>query len=210
MSVVTETSIRFWRFLHHSLSSSSTITELPKAGFNLEKIGNDVKGAAIASFTALTIATNVLTNEPAQAYVDFPGTSSIVVSEKVIREGLYQDYEVDLVQEYDDARSTYKPAKETKSNKGMCLWSVQSKDKRSEEEDCKYNEASFYVWFFVFSGKYTSILAVLIVGSFVIPMAQYFWYVKDDDTTDRFFEEKGIKKTTAKAPEPAKKKGWFS
>jgi len=152
------------------------VPQLPKAGFNLEKIGNDVKGAAIASFTALTIATNVLTNEPAQAYVDFPGTSSIVVSEKVIREGLYQDYEVDLVQEYDDARSTYKPAKETKSNKG----------------------------------KYTSILAVLIVGSFVIPMAQYFWYVKDDDTTDRFFEEKGIKKTTAKAPEPAKKKGWFS
>ena len=125
LSVVTETSIRFWRFLHHSLSPSSTITELPKAGFNLEKIGNDVKGAAIASFTALTIATNVLTNEPAQAYVDFPGTSSIVVSEKVIREGLYQDYEVDLVQEYDDARSTYKPAKETKSNKGMCSVSTE-------------------------------------------------------------------------------------
>lgn len=96
-------------------------TERSKAGFNLEKIANDVKGAAIASFTALTIATNILsTNEPAQAYVDFPtGTSSVVISEKVVREGLYQDYEVDLVQQYDDARSTYKPAKETKSNKGL-------------------------------------------------------------------------------------------
>ncbi|EKU21656.1 hypothetical protein NGA_0347602 [Nannochloropsis gaditana CCMP526] len=28
--------------------------------------------------------------------------------------------------------------------------------------------------------KYVAILAVLLVGSCVIPMAQYFWYVKDD------------------------------
>lgn len=59
-------------------------------------------------------------------------------------------------------------------------------------------------------GKYTSILAVLIVGSFVIPMAQYFWYVKDDDTSDRFFEQKGIKTPATKAAEPPKKKGWFN
>ncbi|KAM3571449.1 hypothetical protein VYU27_006525 [Nannochloropsis oceanica] len=28
--------------------------------------------------------------------------------------------------------------------------------------------------------KYVAILAVLLIGSCVIPMAQYFWYVKDD------------------------------
>jgi hypothetical protein len=77
-------------------------------------------------------------------------------------------------------------------------------------------------------------LAVLIVGSFVIPMvrklnppsriilqfqakalvslsneikqtksvqAQYFWYVRDDDSSDKFFAED--------VPEPPKKKGWF-
>ena len=54
-------------------------------------------------------------------------------------------------------------------------------------------------------GKYTALLAILIVGSFVVPMAQYWWYVKDDDSTDRFF---GQQKTMA-PPEPPKKKGWF-
>lgn len=52
-------------------------------------------------------------------------------------------------------------------------------------------------------GKYTALLAVLIMGSFIVPMAQYFWYVRDDDSSDKFFAEK--------VPEPpAKKKGWFN
>ncbi|CBN73992.1 conserved unknown protein [Ectocarpus siliculosus] len=29
--------------------------------------------------------------------------------------------------------------------------------------------------------KYTSVLAVLLAGSFVIPMVQYWWYIRDDD-----------------------------
>jgi hypothetical protein len=55
------------------------------------------------------------------------------------------------------------------------------------------------------SGKYTAILAILIVGSFIVPMAQYFWYVKDDDTTDKFFGNK----QAPPPPPPQKKKGWF-
>ena len=97
----------------------------------------------------------------------FAFTSTNIVSEKVIRQGLYNEYEVDIVQEKDDARSTFKDAKETKSKKG----------------------------------KYTAILAILIVGSFIVPMAQYFWYVRDDDSSDRFFAED--------VPEPPAKKGWF-
>jgi len=54
-------------------------------------------------------------------------------------------------------------------------------------------------------GKYTAILAILVVGSFIIPMAQYLWYVKDDDSSDKFFNAKNIPE-----PEPPKKKkGWF-
>jgi hypothetical protein len=41
-----------------------------------------------------------------------------MVAEKVVREGMYGEYEVDLIQQRDDARSTFKPAKETKSKKG--------------------------------------------------------------------------------------------
>eukprot|EP00640_Fibrocapsa_japonica_P007746 CAMPEP_0113936614 /NCGR_PEP_ID=MMETSP1339-20121228/3485_1 /TAXON_ID=94617 /ORGANISM="Fibrocapsa japonica" /LENGTH=154 /DNA_ID=CAMNT_0000939145 /DNA_START=40 /DNA_END=504 /DNA_ORIENTATION=- /assembly_acc=CAM_ASM_000762 len=29
--------------------------------------------------------------------------------------------------------------------------------------------------------KYTSVLGVLLVGSFVIPMVQYWWYIKEED-----------------------------
>mmetsp|Transcript_4013 Transcript_4013/g.5611 ORF Transcript_4013/g.5611 Transcript_4013/m.5611 type:complete len:145 (+) Transcript_4013:26-460(+) len=29
--------------------------------------------------------------------------------------------------------------------------------------------------------KYTVVLAILLVGSFVIPMVQYWWYIKDDE-----------------------------
>lgn len=29
--------------------------------------------------------------------------------------------------------------------------------------------------------KYVSVLAVLLAGSFVIPMVQYWWYIRDDD-----------------------------
>ena len=46
-------------------------------------------------------------------------SSSQVVAEKVIREGIYGEYEVDLPEQvYDDARSTFKSAKETKTKKG--------------------------------------------------------------------------------------------
>jgi hypothetical protein len=51
------------------------------------------------------------------------------------------------------------------------------------------------------TGKYTAILAILVVGSFIIPMAQYFWYVRDDDSAEEFFAKD--------VPEPKKKKGWF-
>ena len=50
-------------------------------------------------------------------------------------------------------------------------------------------------------------IAVLVVGSFIIPMAQYFWYVRDDDSSDRFF---GQAKEPEPEPEPVKKKGWFN
>ena len=57
-------------------------------------------------------------------------------------------------------------------------------------------------------GKYTALLSILVVGSFIIPMAQYLWYVKDDDSSDRFFA--GQDKTPPPPPPPPKKKGWFN
>ena len=74
----------------------------------------------MGAFAAVTLATNTMVM-PVDA-MDMSATAfpTTIVAEKVTREGLYRDYEVDLVQEVDDARSTYKSAKETKSKKGTC------------------------------------------------------------------------------------------
>ncbi|GMI42634.1 hypothetical protein TrCOL_g10708 [Triparma columacea] len=119
---------------------------------------------------ALTIATSSTLSTPAEAtQVDFG--SPLVVAEKVTREGVYGTYDVDLVQTYDNADSTFKSKVETKSKKG----------------------------------KYTALLGVLVMGSFIIPMAQYFWYVKDDDSSDNFFAKK---KAPPPPPPPPPKKGF--
>ena len=152
--------------------ANGRILKDPKASGSA-KPAIDLKHAAASVFTAATLASNVFLGDdpPAQAtdYAVTPFSSSNVVAAKETREGLYGSYEVDLEpQQYDDAKSTFKPAKEVKSKKG----------------------------------KYTALISVLVVGSFIIPMAQYFWYVKDDDSSDRFFNE------PEPEPEP-KKKGWF-
>lgn len=134
------------------------------------------KKVAVNSIVAASLASALVIGPMAEAVdmIDLPsfGTSSFV-AERVTREGLYKEYDIDVSdQVYDDARSTYKSAKETKTKKG----------------------------------KYTALIAVLVVGSFIIPMAQYFWYVRDDDSSDRFFAKADIPEPT---PEPKKKGGWF-
>ena len=101
-------------FSHMAISLDGT--EASKAS----KPQFDLKKAAVGAFAAMTIASNVLT-APADAVDTFPAFSSTTtfVSEKVIREGVYKEYEVDVLpQTRDDARSTFKAAKETKTKKG--------------------------------------------------------------------------------------------
>jgi hypothetical protein len=96
---------------------NESITDSPPG--NKKPIGVNLQKAATGAFAAFTIASSVLTSAPpaSDATPTF-FSSSNMVAEKIVREGMYQDYEVDLVQQVDDARSTFKPAKETKSNKG--------------------------------------------------------------------------------------------
>lgn len=144
----------------------------------------DVKKVAVGTLAAFTIGSsavlpsNILpANAATTTAFDVSTTStsfnSMMLAEKVTREGVYGEYSVDVVpQKYDDARSTFKSASETKSKKG----------------------------------KYTALLAILIVGSFIIPMAQYFWYVRDDDSSDKFFAARNV--PPPPPPKPVKKK-WF-
>eukprot|EP00536_Pseudo-nitzschia_multiseries_P002913 jgi/Psemu1/284060/fgenesh1_pg.41_\ len=131
---------------------------------------SDLKKAAVNTMAAIAIGSSVLSTPVIADAMDMQPVFSTtnIVARTEVREGLYQEYEVEVEdQTLDDARSTFKSAKETKSKKG----------------------------------KYTAILAILVVGSFIIPMAQYFWYVRDDDSSDRFFAED--------VPEPEKKKKGF-
>jgi hypothetical protein len=166
----------------------------------------ELQKTAAGVLAAAAIATSVISNPlPADATAISPYLSSTqTVAAKVVREGVYGEFEYDLPeQKYDDARSTYKAAKETKSNKGRNIDGRRAWRRCDLLLICVLNtDAPFRA---PRTGKYTAILAILIVGSFVVPMAQYFWYVRDDDTTDRFFS-----KPEYKEPEPPKKKGWFN
>ena len=81
----------------------------------------ELQKAAAGAFAAFTLATAGL-NVPAAVASDFsiaPFSSSQVVAETVTRQGVYKEYDVEVSeQKYDDARSTFKDAKETKSKKG--------------------------------------------------------------------------------------------
>ena len=83
----------------------------------------DLQRGGLSVFAALTIASNViLAPPPADALPMALTSSSVVVAEKVIREGMYKEYEYDVQpQQVDDARSTFKSAGETKSNKGAII-----------------------------------------------------------------------------------------
>ena len=88
----------------------------------------EFKKAAASTFAALTIGSSILSSPVvADAVEPFAFSSTNVVAEKVVRQGLYQDYEVDIVQSVDDASSTFKSAKETKTKKGEYInlvWNV--------------------------------------------------------------------------------------
>ncbi|GMH49003.1 hypothetical protein TrLO_g15506 [Triparma laevis f. longispina] len=122
---------------------------------------------------ASVLASGALSPPAALASLPSLQLPSTTIAEKVTRSGVYKDYDVDIVQTYDNADSTFKSKVETKSKKG----------------------------------KYTALLGVLVMGSFVIPMAQYFWYVKDDDSSDQFFAQKNAK-TPPPPPVEEKKPFW--
>ena len=115
-------------FSQELLPSPSPLTDLSQFNFKTEankavqQKTIELKNALAGTFAAAAIGASVLSNPlPADAVstmADFPFSSSNVIAEKVVRQGLYSDYEVEINQEVDDARSTFKSAKETKSKKG--------------------------------------------------------------------------------------------
>eukprot|EP00977_Amphora_coffeiformis_P023265 scaffold12782_cov168-Amphora_coffeaeformis.AAC.9 len=103
-------------FLLSLLLVADAYVQKPKSSVKpLAHLQKTASGAAAAAL----IASSVLSWAPPPADASFAFTSSQVVAEKVIREGVYGEYEVDVPdQVYDDARSTFKSAKETKTKKG--------------------------------------------------------------------------------------------
>jgi len=100
-----------------SALAPSKVSTAKKPAFNVQKVA--VNGLAAASLASALVIGPMA--DAVDMVADSPSFgSSSLVAERVTREGLYKEYDVDLGdQVLDDARSTYKPAKETKSKKGM-------------------------------------------------------------------------------------------
>lgn len=87
----------------------------------------DPKRVAFNGMAAASLASALVVGPMADAVdmmADTPSFgSSSLVAERVTREGIYKEYDVDLGdQAVDDAKSTYKSAKETKGKKGMLIF----------------------------------------------------------------------------------------
>jgi hypothetical protein len=80
---------------------------------------SDLKKAAFSTVAAITIGSSILGNPLVVDAFDLHTpvfSSTNVVAEKVTRQGLYSDYEVEINQGIDDARSTFKSASESESS----------------------------------------------------------------------------------------------
>lgn len=129
----------------------------------------ELQKAAAGAFAAITIASSAVFTAPPPADALPPVFSSTtMVAEKVIREGVYREYEVDVApQQYDDARSTFKAASETKTKKGECGFLFFS-SYRSTSQLSRFCCLNALESLNLFTGKYTALLAILIVGSFIV------------------------------------------
>jgi len=99
------------------------------------------------------------------------------ISKTEIREGIYGSYELTVPDTPSDTVDDARAARSTFKTK------AETKKNRN---------------------KYVGLFAVLLVGSFIIPMLQYFWYVRD--TPESPF---GPKNAPPPPPPPPKKKGPF-
>jgi hypothetical protein len=98
-------------------------------------------------------------------------TRSMPLSVVETKQGMYKEYTVDKVDDsaLDEIRRGYKTAEETDEGKTkvtLCAISL-------------FNSQNSHRCHFYF--QYWAIFAVLVAGSFIIPMAQYYWYVAEED-----------------------------
>ena len=99
---------------------TKTTTTLPPFVAHVQKASASVFAAATIAAVSAFGPTPDVAQAADSVYVQ-DAAPTVMVSEKVIREGIYREYEVEVPdQVYDDARSTFKTAKETKSKKGKC------------------------------------------------------------------------------------------
>ena len=95
----------------------------PNKALHAKKQAFDSKRVAFNGMAVASLASALVVGPMADAVEIVAATpsfgSSSLIAERVTREGLYREYDVDLGdQQFDDARSTYKSAKETKTKKG--------------------------------------------------------------------------------------------
>ncbi len=119
-------------FFFLALLSGGASALAPNKALHAKKPAFDSKRAAFSGIAVASLASALVVGPLADAVEMVAATpsfgSSSLIAERVTREGLYREYDVDLGdQQFDDARSTYKSAKETKTKKGRYItWNLDS------------------------------------------------------------------------------------
>jgi len=123
----------------------------------------------------LALSSYILSTNPQLEHATL-SSPSIIVAKTETREGIYGEYQVTVPDRNEAQEARLDDAKSTFKSR------AQTKKNRN---------------------KYVGIFAVLLVGSFIIPMVQYFWYVRD--TPGSLF---GPKNEPPPPPPPKKKNFW--
>jgi hypothetical protein len=105
-------------------------------------------------------------------------TQSMMLAKEELRSGMYKEYTVDVPEQsntLDDVRKGYKTAAETDEGKTKVRLIFPPPPphlQRSLRAPHVSPPPAF--------AQYWAIFAVLVAGSFIIPMAQYYWYVAEE------------------------------
>ena len=107
-------------------------------------------------------------------------SQSMPLSVVETKQGMYKEYTVDKVDDsaLDEIRRGYKTAEETDEGKTKVNLIL---DITSLHQILYIFTTLFVTSIKPFYFQYWAIFAVLVAGSFIIPMAQYYWYVAEED-----------------------------
>ena len=134
-----------------ALASFVAVSALSMTPSRLLKQNSPLKMVLGDAMAQIGIAAALNTQSASPAFL----SRSFPIAKTEVKQGMFKEYTVDI------------PENEKQA------WGYQQDDARSTFKTAEQTDQG--------KNKYWAIFAVLLFGSFVVPMAQYYWYVADED-----------------------------